>query len=278
MEEPFKKFFNFPHANMNGIVINTGGISQTEPNHIWGPGIRTYYLMHYVISGTGWYHVSKNQYRLKAGDLFLGYPNEVIYYGADIKNPWKYCWVGFSGLDIPGILKYTDFSKKNHIMHIEDPNVPDAIISLANCYGMSMVDYFSMLGHLNNLFALLIKYSKKEQPQAVRNIHLDRAVAYFDNCFSNSRMTIEDVAEYAEVSSNHLYRLFMEAFSLPPIKYLTQLRIREACKMIRDLPTSPISLIAYSVGYDDPLYFSKVFKKLTHVSPSEYRKNGAAKS
>ena len=63
---------------------------------------------------------------------------------------------------------------------------------------------------------------------------------------------------------------------MSPSKYQAQLRIQKACNLLLDNPTMPISVIAYSVGYNDPLYFSKVFHKLIGKSPTEYRKGDIA--
>ena len=72
--EPFKKLFTCHQDIVHSVHIHTGGYSQTEPGHIWGPGVRSYYLLHYIIRGHGWFEVRKERHTLAAGDLFLGYP------------------------------------------------------------------------------------------------------------------------------------------------------------------------------------------------------------
>ena len=57
---------------------------------------------------------------------------------------------------------------------------------------------------------------------------------------------------------------------MTPIKYLNELRIRNACQMLKN-SNKNITEIAYDVGYSDSNYFSRVFKKVKGVSPSEYK-------
>ena len=56
------------------------------------------------------------------------------------------------------------------------------------------------------------------------------------------------------------------------MKYLTGLRIDKAKDFLAD-ENLPVSEIAYLVGYSDPLYFSRIFKKTEQVSPQQYRKD-----
>ena len=65
------------------------------------------------------------------------------------------------------------------------------------------------------------------------------------------------------------YRIFVQHLALSPNEYLTQYRINQACVLLRSSPLS-IGEIAGSVGFEDQLYFSRVFKKIKGVPPSHY--------
>ncbi len=279
--EPFKKLFTCHQDIVHSVHIHTGGYSQTEPGHIWGPGVRSYYLLHYIIRGHGWFEVRKERHTLAAGDLFLGYPNEIIKYGADFKDPWYYCWIGFSGMDIPHVLKMTEFSHKNHTMHIDSPKIPEAIIKIYENYEANFASYLEMLSAFNHFLSLLVEASHSNYPppnqkhKGKRGIYLEKAISFMETDNSVG-CTIDDVAQYVGISTCQLYRIFMEEYSVSPSKYQAQLRIQKACNLLLDNPTMPISVIAYSVGYNDPLYFSKVFHKLIGKSPTEYRKGDIA--
>ncbi|WP_066310813.1 response regulator [Bacillus sp. FJAT-29814] len=84
-------------------------------------------------------------------------------------------------------------------------------------------------------------------------------------------ISLEDAAEYVGISPFYLSKLFKEKFSVNFIDYITQLRVNKAKDLMKN-PESSLKEICFNVGYKDPNYFSRVFKKTTGYSPSEYRK------
>jgi AraC-like DNA-binding protein len=63
---------------------------------------------------------------------------------------------------------------------------------------------------------------------------------------------------------------FKDLTGMTPIEYLTQIRINEAKFLLSNSPLN-VAEISSIVGYDDPLYFSRVFKKVTGISPKNYK-------
>lgn len=270
-ELPFKDYFSAHRTEIIGLIVRTAGYSQTEPGHIWGPGIRSYYLLHYVISGKGWYEVGKEKYQLSEGDLFLGFPGEIIKYGADLEDPWKYCWTGFTGQDIPYLIKLAGFTRKKHVLHIPCDDIAAVMIDLYQNYGTRPSSYMYMISKLALLFSVIIEKSQNTSRRFRGSSSLDKALDFMESECQHP-LTVSEIASCAGISDSHLYRLFMKEYSVPPLKYLTQFRIRRACNMLIENTSVPVSVIAYSVGFNDPLYFSRTFHKIMGMSPTEYRK------
>ena len=84
------------------------------------------------------------------------------------------------------------------------------------------------------------------------------------------KIALEDVAEHVFLSPSYFSKIFNEELSSNFSKYLNKVRIEQAKRL---LLSSSASLIEISnlVGFDDQSYFSKVFKKLTGVTPGKYR-------
>ena len=72
------------------------------------------------------------------------------------------------------------------------------------------------------------------------------------------------------ISRSHLFRSFQTYMNCSPKEYLTEYRIQQACRLLKETGLS-VSAIAYSVGFENNLYFSKAFRKVKKTSPTEYR-------
>jgi signal transduction histidine kinase/DNA-binding LacI/PurR family transcriptional regulator/AraC-like DNA-binding protein len=97
-----------------------------------------------------------------------------------------------------------------------------------------------------------------------------RAVAYLHQNY-NRPLARWEIADAIGVSEDYLSRVFHSDLGLSPWDYLNRYRIEQSKEMLRHTST-PIRVIACQVGFRDPLYFSRVFRKLTGRSPSAYRK------
>ena len=83
-------------------------------------------------------------------------------------------------------------------------------------------------------------------------------------------ITIQDLALHLGIERRRFAYLFERYTGLTPIRYLTEIRIRRAKELLRS--GSTVSEAAEKVGYFDSFYFSRVFKKQTGMSPTEYKK------
>jgi two-component system response regulator YesN len=97
---------------------------------------------------------------------------------------------------------------------------------------------------------------------------LIKAMEYIHEHYTET-IQLGDAAEAALVSAAYLSRLFSEHLKTNFVDYLTELRVDRAEKLIRESRMN-IKEVAYAVGYQDPNYFSKIFKKVTGLLPTQY--------
>lgn len=86
-----------------------------------------------------------------------------------------------------------------------------------------------------------------------------------------SPINIEDMARKFNFNASYLTRIFKKHTGESPVKYLLRLRIDEAKKLLLEHSDLSVKQISTLVGYEDQHYFSRFFKELTGVSPSDYR-------
>ena len=103
-----------------------------------------------------------------------------------------------------------------------------------------------------------------------KNRLVDQAMEYMvEHYYENS--TLADVAQTVGITAGYLSTLFSQKLEKNFVDYLNELRISHACTYLKQNYLKTYE-IAYKVGFRDEKYFSKVFKKITGQSPSEYRK------
>ncbi|TCL65941.1 AraC family two component transcriptional regulator [Hydrogenispora ethanolica] len=103
------------------------------------------------------------------------------------------------------------------------------------------------------------------------NALLARAVAYLEEHFSKE-ISLEEVAEAIRISPFYLSKLFKKELGATFLDYLTALRIQQAKLILAD-PLSSVKDACFQVGYRDPNYFARVFKKSCGMTPTEYKAN-----
>lgn len=100
-----------------------------------------------------------------------------------------------------------------------------------------------------------------------------KAIDFIDKYYSEE-LALKDVANHVNLSPNYLSALFREQCGCTFVDYLMRKRIGKACDLLKDINMN-ISEVSQAVGYEDPGYFNRLFKRLIGVSPGKYRDYGA---
>ena len=134
-------------------------------------------------------------------------------------------------------------------------------------------DYEDLLAcYLRMLLINLHRLDPKETQVHARHLagDMDTAMQYFHEKY-NTPISIEKYASEHGMSAGWFIRCFREYTGISPAQYILSLRISNAQTLLKTTDFN-ITEIAAIVGYENPLYFSRIFKKQNGVSPSEYRK------
>jgi len=102
---------------------------------------------------------------------------------------------------------------------------------------------------------------------------LDQVKDFIHKNYHLDKLSLQDAANHVCLSPNHLSKIFSQSTGTTFIEYLTQTRIRSAMELLMTTNARTYE-VAYQVGYNDPHYFSNLFKKMTGMTTKEFRKSG----
>lgn len=250
--------------------ISTGE-EKCNPGHFWGPGVRNTYIIHYVISGKGIFYCGTNKYEVGPGQIFVIFPDTVIKYQADEKDPWHYIWVVFKGDEAKDIFKKLNITLKKPICHIQNKNqILSLLRSMPEERSMDLHENLMFSSMLYELAANLLTDSNTVDSKG-ENQYFSAAVNYIRAHYSED-LTVDNVAAYIGISRKYLFALFKKAIGVSPKEYIVDYRMKKACALLQNNVLS-VGNVAYSVGYKDQLTFSRMFKEKMGCSPTQYKES-----
>lgn len=263
----FKHYTNIPKLDSRLDVIQSGCRFKANPGYKTQVNIYDHYIIHYITSGKGVYVIDDKTYPVQQGDLFLIPPYKFIHYIADDIEPYTYYWVGFNGLDALNLINLTDF--------ISEPVINDR--------GQDLTPYFKALyelednpialkyGLVGHLYTILSKLMYRTTPNDLKQNHYYlQAINYISRHYSNSDLSVQEIANHIGLTRTHLYRIFNKASNNSVSHSILSVRLSKATSLLSN-PQLSIKEIAYQTGFESPAYFSKQFKQQFQCTPSEYR-------
>ncbi|NLN81114.1 MAG: AraC family transcriptional regulator [Clostridiales bacterium] len=272
--DSFKHSFRSTALENLGLAVYNTGYQKCSRNHSWGPATRDHFLIHYVSSGKGFLHSGGVSYTLATGDLFLIFPGEISSYSADSDDPWEYYWVGFNGTEAKRLVNLSGFTKENPILRLADDNqVKSLLLNIYNSRGNTPDAEAKMTGYLYLFLGRLIHENEHKRAEYGLRDYLAQALRFIQYNYAG-QIGVSDIADYVGISRSQLYRAFVSNFNISPNQFLQKYRLNEACSLLRD-GLLTVSEVAGSVGFSDPLYFSRVFRKDKGMTPTEYQKKAA---
>ena len=226
--------------------------------------------------GAGWLQVDDRTEIVSPHEAVLIPRDTPHIYGASEDAPWSIHWVHFVG------------NLADYYIHILPEDrlkiaiAPQTLTHIANLFNtcsksfeasfvMQHMIYASQV--LHHLLASVFFGNRSFSPrlQTSRFHNLDSTIALLHQRVKEN-LTLNEMADHAGLSTSHFSRLFREQTGYSPIDYLIRLKIQHACRLLI-LSRKTVREIGSEIGYDDPYYFSRIFKRVIGISPNHYRKS-----
>ena len=256
------------------LMVTNIGAYQTAAHHFVDrpQGISAHILI-VCQGGKGVCSFKNRKHLLATGNVIVLPANVRHRYWADENDPWKILWVHFTGKRTRDYLAMLGLTQLNPMGWLHD--LPGVVESFEDTYrhtrgGFTDVDLFGLSTGLARLlgvcrFSLRAAEFRRRytEDQVLRTVHymasnLDRP------------LTLKQIAAIASWSPTHYCTVFRRQLKLSPIEYLLRLKIQRACERLRTTDDM-IADVAHNLGFADPYYFSRLFRRRTGSSPRAYR-------
>lgn len=260
-------------TNLSDINLFQCGREVCAPNHAQGPAIRPYYLLHFIVCGTGVFQTRGKTFFPKAGQGFLICPNEISYYKADAATPWEYIWVAFDGLKAAKYLKAAGLTADAPLYTPRYvPPVQQALEQIVGAAQNPDTTESGLAGRMYLLLEQLESNSTAAPPRPAVNaaeVYINQALRYIDLYYWR-RLTVQELSKHVGLDRSYFCSIFKKTLQIPPQEYLVKYRLERACELLAD-STLAVADIAQLVGYADQLSFSRMFRRKTGMPPTAYR-------
>ncbi|MDB2070376.1 AraC family transcriptional regulator [Clostridium perfringens] len=256
--------------------VDECGIEQGIPGLGYNYEVLKNAVIHYVTKGYGTFKFNGKVYNLKQGDIFILLKGMQVEYVASIDDPWEYYWIGFSGSNANEYLNRTSITNSCVANCKENSKIQQIILNMceiSKTYNPSSSDDILLLKELYSLLYALIEEFPKPFEYKDKELHtyIQDALNFINSNYMHS-ITVQEIADYVNLSRSYLYKMFIKNLGISPQRYLINLRMYKATLLLKSTKL-PIGEVASSVGYSDSLLFSKTFSKHFSMSPLNYRNN-----
>ena len=240
-------------------------VYETDVKSLSQPFVYPKFYAHLVFRGKAKLKFFDRQVEITPGTLFFTFPYQS--FELEGTDDFSYLYISFNGPDALSLLQNANVSKDNNVF----------------CGFENMAEFWmSSIRRINPSNAstltesvLLYTLSFIDGAESVKEDTHDRfesILRYIDNNFADPSLTLVKISDIFFYNKKYLSALFVKNKNVKFKEYLNTLRINRALELMGEVDLSIVEL-SQKCGYADPLYFSKVFKKITGFTPTEYRKN-----
>jgi len=203
-------------------------------------------------------------------------PNQFHRYQANIEEPWTFYWVHFSGSKLQELeeqFHLTRFEKPTDIYFSEEilQTWQEMFASLEKGYAAENISFANL--SLYRFISFFIFPNRKtliqRDEEKTKPGPLDQSIDFMKANIAG-RYTVEDLAVKFHMSTSHYTALFKKKTGMAPMDYYIRMKIQYACQMLSQ-SNLKIKEVGERIGYEDPYYFSRIFKKVTGKSPVQYK-------
>lgn len=230
------------------------------------------FIFIYCIEGTGWVKIDHIKTTIKPNEYFIIPKNIAHSYKSNNNDPWSIYWLHFDGIIAENLYnRYIEKSIKNKIIPFNSNRIMlfNQIFEIFNNNFLdAQLEYANILS-LNFISAFI--YNKIDSSESLPNDeNLVSLITEFLNNNIDKSIKSEDIAKEFKFSTSYIQNLFKIRTGYSLIHFFNLKKIQKGCEYLNYTDLS-IKEISIKLGFNDPLYFSRLFKKYMGISPKTYK-------
>jgi AraC-like DNA-binding protein len=272
---PARRTVSLPRGGRRLHVMPTtaGSELQLGAGYAWdgrGRGQKPFTVLQHTISGAGWLEFEQRRFRVGPGETFVvTVPHDHRYWLED-SGRWAFFWISMSGQEALRVHRDV-IAARGPVMRLS----ASTIEHLASCC-LRIVENTSAAPGVASalayeaLMALHDDASGDTMHRAAQLSPVGRALDHL-RAHSGAPLKVVDLAARSGFTRAHFSRKFARMTGTPPARYMRDERLRRAANALVADPRVTIKQVARMVGFDDPNYFAKAFRRAFATSPSRYR-------
>lgn len=229
------------------------------------------FLFQYTLDGCGFLELNAQTIPLGSEDAFLiSFPDESRYYlPKENESRWSFFYLHFTGAAAEMFCKYIHTIKGRYFsLSRQSPSIQMALSEFSLLQAGKKYDRYESGSFCYQFLAALTKDLETPSPGS-KNSLIEQAVLWMEQNF-HCQKGLKELCQELECSAEHLSRQFRCVKGVPPIQYLIVLRIEHSLRLLMN-PSLSIQEIATSCGFENGNYYTKVFRKYMHKTPTAYR-------
>jgi AraC-like DNA-binding protein len=236
----------------------------------------------YCHKGTQFYTVNHKTYKIKGGDIFVTYPDEVHGTGIHPEEKGVLYWLL---IHLPDNSRFFDFNKTDSAVFTKALiNLPRRHFKASAAMKKALKDIMETADGdknalqkftIENLIISFLLQTIEAASDAIKAIKAVSAKAITIESFITGHyketLTIKALASLVHLSESRFKSWFKDEFGMPPLEFILRLRIEDAKKTLQQKQRLSISTMAYHLGFSSPQHFATIFKRYTFLSPREFK-------
>lgn len=236
--------------------------------------IVTCYALHIVAAGKGTYILDGVRHEVKAGKLFAFVPGIRFEGFSDPLHPLKLYSIRYS-ISAAGESARDELPESFPLVGayslLREQHIHDLAERICGCFdkidGIGLLYQKSLFQHV--VYAIVEDLYVQEKQSSTAML-IEETLEYLKRHYKEN-VSVDQLAAMTGLSTSHYSKLFKEKIGYSPKDYLIRLRINRA-KQFLEFSDSQLKDVAQKVGYPDEFYFSRIFKRVVGISPSQFAK------